>query len=249
MKFSVLSYNVLHGTGAARLLRGRPSGSPAWAQDRLVRAAELVQQLAPDVACLQEVCPVAEAALERVLGEDYARAAVYRNEELPPKDGCATFVRKSRLEVVRTHSFRLRDSAERHFPAAAEIRGRAAGFASALWRELHEKLTLSVALQLRPVAGGADAPSRDSGSAGANDFCVATSHLYWDPRYPDLKLLQAYLLAQELERFAGELPLVLAGDLNSTPLADGRSSGEGELSGVYSLLMRGVVDIRHPHHP
>ncbi|CAK8987212.1 Carbon catabolite repressor protein 4 homolog 4 (CCR4 homolog 4) (Protein HESPERIN) (AtHESP) (AtHesperin), partial [Durusdinium trenchii] len=76
---------------------------------------------------------------------------------------------------------------------------------------------------------------------------VATSHLYWDPRFPDLKLLQAFLLDQELSDFTGGL--ILAGDLNSTPLLDGRSSGEGVLSGVYQLLTQGDVEVLHPHHP
>eukprot|EP00913_Durusdinium_trenchii_P012084 g11349.t1 len=124
------------------------------------------------------------------------------------------------------------DVVERHFPAALELR-RTAGLSAALWRELHEKLTLAVAVDLDCEDG--------------RKLRVATSHLYWDPRFPDLKLLQAFLLDQELSDFTGGL--ILAGDLNSTPLLDGRSSGEGVLSGVYQLLTQGDVEVLHPHHP
>ncbi|CAE6915056.1 CCR4 [Symbiodinium natans] len=192
------------------------------------------------------------------------QAVILQNEELPAKDGCAIFTRTD-LPVTRTYSFRIRDVAERlddsvslpatvsyftssgrHYPTSLDIRGSAGlGAASssdlvrsrhissacprmqtslstpwgeALWRELHEKLS------------------------------VSTSHLYWDPRYPDLKLLQAFLLARELEAVAAP-NLILAGDLNSTPLVDGRSSGDGDLSGVYQLFTTGSVSASHPHHP
>jgi len=77
---------------------------------------------------------------------------------------------------------------------------------------------------------------------------VSTAHLFWDPQYPDLKLLQAYLLARELESFAEGVPLVLAGDLNSTPFTEGEAAS-GHLSGVYGLLTRGRAPVGHPHHP
>lgn len=234
MSFSVLSYNVLHSWGAARLLRGRPGGEPPWAGDRLVRVAELVRSLRPDVACLQEVDAAGQSALEHGLGEEYECAASMRNEELPPKDGCAVFIRRHKFEVVRSHSWRLRDTMERHCPGAEAIKGQSSGFAAALWRELHEKLSLALALRLRP-----------SGGTGA-EVLVATSHLFWDPRYPDLKLLQAFLLAREVERLAAGGPAVLAGDLNSTPFLEG---SPGAMSGAYELLTQGRVAASHPDHP
>lgn len=241
MRLSVLSYNVLHNFGASRLLRARSAAgpTPSWSHDRLARVAELVHRLDPDVACLQEVDAAAEGWLTRALGNDYERAAMMRNEELPPKDGCTAFVRTSRFEVVRSHTFRLRDTAVRHFPKCEDIRASSGGMAAALWREVHEKLTLAVALHIRPRGPAAAEP------AGSADLCVSTTHLHWDPKYPDLKLLQAFLLARELQGFAGERPLVLAGDLNSTPLTEDGAA----MSGVYRLLTQGNVLLGHPHHP
>ncbi|CAE7805129.1 ccr4 [Symbiodinium sp. CCMP2456] len=232
MRFSVLSYNVLHSAAAKRLRsRQSPPAQGFWA-DRLQRAAELVSRLAPDIACLQEFDPAAKETFERYL-QGYRCAVILQNEDLPPKDGCAIFLR-SDLVVTKTHSFRIRDAVERHFPASLDIRG-TAGLAAALWRELHEKLSVAVAVEIADETSG-------------RKLCISTSHLYWDPRYPDLKLLQAFLLARELETVAAT-ELILAGDLNSTPLADGRSSGEGDLSGVYELLVTGRVSALHPHHP
>lgn len=247
MRFSVLTYNVLHTAAAARLLRGRAGEAVSWVSDRLPRAAEQVARLDPDVACFQEVDPAAESALERALGIDYERV-VHRNEELPPKDGCAIFVRRSRFEILGSHSFRLRDTAPTHVPRHEEMRGRGFSLAAALYRELHEKLNLAVALKLR-----AKMPAEGSGSSGtsqAPELCVSTSHLFWDPAYPDLKLLQAFLLARELECYAPESNAsLLVGDLNSTPVIEGQGFGSGAFSGVYDLLTRGSLLRTHPHHP
>jgi len=240
MRFSVLSYNVLHEFGASRLLRARGGGGvPAWAKDRLVQAANVVRQMQPDIVCLQEVDEAAQAAMQRTLGDDFECASTMCNESLPPRDGCSLFVRKGRLEVVATHQFRMRDTAVKHFPEVEGVRGRAAGMTAAFWRELHEKLNMAVAVKLRASDGQAA-----GGSSGA-ELCVATTHLFWDPQYPDLKLLQAFFLARELEEFAAGCPLVLAGDLNSTPYTRAGSA----LSGVYALLTQGAVGTGHPDHP
>lgn len=268
MRLVVLTYNILHSHGAARLKQaGRGPG--LWALDRLRRVAEVVERHSPDIACLQEVDQVAESELARALGDDYTCAAVLRNEALPPQDGCAIYIRKARFEVLRSHGFRLRECAPQHLPgltAAAST----SGMAAALWRALYEKLNMAVMLRLRPRAD-ATAPAdwaampaaepgeaeQPTGSLGP-EISVATTHLYWDPRYPDLKLLQAFLLARELDIFSLDSPAILAGDLNSTPrLQDSEMRLQkaaagvagGALSGVYALLTQGVVSPRHPHHP
>eukprot|EP00434_Breviolum_minutum_P010050 symbB.v1.2.008864.t1/scaffold558.1/size187683/5 len=66
-------------------------------------------------------------------------------------DGCAVFLR-SPLMATQSHAFRLRDVAQRHFPASLALRT-GAGYAAALWREVHEKLTLAVALEVTTQSG------------------------------------------------------------------------------------------------
>ena len=50
---------------------------------------------------------------------------------------------------------------------------------------------------------------------------VGNAHLYWDPKVPHAKTLQASLACEALARFAGlsskPAAVVLAGDLNSIP--------------------------------
>eukprot|EP00811_Abedinium_folium_P034349 NODE_7237_length_1597_cov_4.683673.p1 GENE.NODE_7237_length_1597_cov_4.683673~~NODE_7237_length_1597_cov_4.683673.p1 ORF type:complete len:379 (+),score=124.84 NODE_7237_length_1597_cov_4.683673:310-1446(+) len=255
MRLVVLSYNVLHTHGAQRLLAGGPP--VPWSYDRLRRVAELVSAAKPDIACLQEVDAKAHSELARALGDGYECAGELRNEQLPPKDGCAVFVRRDRVEVVEAHTFRMRDSIPRHAADFVEVKA-GAGMAAALWRELTEKLNVAIALRLRlwprvgdhaePAReGGGGAAATSGGSGGSAELVVATSHLFWNPVHPDLKLLQAFLLARELESFASASPIILAGDLNSTPKLE-PELGHGA-SGVYELLTEGRVLPSHPHHP
>lgn len=67
---------------------------------------------------------------------------------------------------------------------------------------------------------------------------VASTHLHWDPRECDVKLVQAILIAEQLSALRDSLgpscPLILAGDFNSTPQ-----------SGVYGFLKSGSVGAGH----
>jgi len=67
--------------------------------------------------------------------------------------------------------------------------------------------------------------------------CVANTHIFWDPDYPDVKLWQTHVLLQELEGITGprQLPLLLCGDFNSQPD-----------SSVVELLAQEQVDPKHP---
>jgi CCR4-NOT transcription complex subunit 6 len=65
---------------------------------------------------------------------------------------------------------------------------------------------------------------------------VCNVHIFWDPAYRDVKLVQTALLMDEIKRFMNnrDLPLVIAGDFNSLPD-----------SGVYEFLARGHVGSDH----
>jgi mRNA deadenylase 3'-5' endonuclease subunit Ccr4 len=96
-----------------------------------------------------------------------------------------------------------------------------------MYREVREKLNMAVFAHLKHI---------DSG----RELTIVSSHLYWDPAYPDIKLLQAYMLAQECFEISPTQPIVVGADLNSIP----------QSSGVYELLMgSGKVPITHPDHP
>lgn len=240
MRFRVLSYNILHEYGAKRLNRFHQG---AWYRGRVARLAAQIRQLSPDIACLQEVDDTTLSTIMTELGSDFSCGVRMLNETLSPQDGCAILIRTSRFKVIgEPHCFRLRDVVQDHFPQAADIQARGAGLGAALWRELRAKMNLAVALHLR---------SCQSGQEGNMDpqLSVISSHLYWDPKYPDIKLLQAFFLASELSRFSGNGPAILGADMNSTPALGGDADGTGDLSGVYKLLTQGSVAPEHPHHP
>ena len=62
-----------------------------------------------------------------------------------------------------------------------------------------------------------------SNSARGNEpptqFYLTNCHLFWDPRFPDVKLQQSLELMRQLEKeeFKLELPAVICGDFNSEP--------------------------------
>lgn len=68
---------------------------------------------------------------------------------------------------------------------------------------------------------------------------IGNCHIHWDPQYRDVKLLQAVMLCEEVERLADRLPpsgaLVLCGDFNALPD-----------SGVYEYLSHGSISPQHP---
>jgi mRNA deadenylase 3'-5' endonuclease subunit Ccr4 len=81
---------------------------------------------------------------------------------------------------------------------------------------------------------------------------VATAHLFWDPEFPDVKLIQTMLLTQELQRIAASAPqhlrtatdvtddpppLILVGDFNALP-----DSGESHYSAFVVVNLTAVCD-------
>jgi CCR4-NOT transcription complex subunit 6 len=77
---------------------------------------------------------------------------------------------------------------------------------------------------------------------------VANAHIFWDPAFSDVKLVQVAMLMEELEDLTNKwskreksategakIPIVICGDFNSIPD-----------SGVYEYMSRGTVDSSHP---
>lgn len=96
------------------------------------------------------------------------------------------------------------------------------------------------------------------------------THLFWDPRYPEIKATQAALLCAAIPEFlqahgaatchlssrnAATFPIILAGDFNSLPSKtvsdpfDKIPEGTTLVSGAYQLLTQGTIDSAHQDHP
>jgi len=49
-------------------------------------------------------------------------------------------------------------------------------------------------------------------------ICISTTHIYWDPVWPEVKFRQIRLVVEEMIRLrTAECPLIICGDLNSMP--------------------------------
>lgn len=70
------------------------------------------------------------------------------------------------------------------------------------------------------------------------ELIIGNVHIHWDPTFRDVKLVQAIMLAEELEKVVSRAPkagLVLCGDFNSLPD-----------SGVLQFLANGAIGPKHP---
>lgn len=50
-------------------------------------------------------------------------------------------------------------------------------------------------------------------------FYLCNCHLFWDPKYSDVKLIQSYQLITQIQALMQQepLPLIICGDFNSEP--------------------------------
>jgi CCR4-NOT transcription complex subunit 6 len=241
--FTILSYNILADCYCTH--RHFPYCDERWLRwdyRRKLITAELLK-LNADIVCLQEL---EHSSFEHELAphmrlHGYEGAfACKRNGAL---DGCGCFFRTERL--------RLLSSEDVHFASLCPMplsnvrdNTRRASF----W---HTLTSLSNVAQLLHFQ------LRDTETT----FIVCNCHLYWDPRFPDVKAAQAQILMWVLsqrraytESHTG-LPCILVGDFNSLPEKhegdqfDEITCSEGLVSGVYSLIRDGVLRTSHPHHP
>nr|XP_020443731.1 protein angel homolog 2 isoform X2 [Monopterus albus] len=209
--FSVMSYNIL----SQELLQDNtylyrhchPSVLP-W-HYRLPNLLAEIQQHDADVLCLQEV---QEDHYENQLKpslEKLGYQCEYKKRTGIKPDGCAVVFKASRLSLVSSNPvefFRPGDA-------------------------LLDRDNVGMVVLLRPNSG--------MGQLDPSTFiCIANTHLLYNPRRGDVKLAQLAILLAEISRLSrlpdgSTNPVVLCGDLNSTPW-----------SPLYSFLTTGCLDYR-----
>ena len=188
-----------------------------------------IKDSAADLVLLQELDSASIGALEAG-NPMLTRANISLNESLPSKDGVGIFVNLERFQILDSKTLRFSTVLDKHVPTLGQ-RARSdqspISLTRALYREVREKMNLAVLVKLKDVVN-------------QRELVACSSHLFWDPGYPDIKLIQAYLLGQEVLEYAGGLPAVVGADLNSVPHS----------SAVYELLMgSGTVAKSHAEHP
>lgn len=188
--FSILSYNILCERYATERLYGyTPNWALAWTYRRNAITKEILAH-DTDIICLQEVdIAQYEDHFVKTLGEHgYAgvffpkhRARLMSTDtERRSVDGCATFYKNSRFQLVERQFI--------EFPSLA-IQRPDFKKTEAMFNRVLTKDHVAVICLLEDMHTG-------------TRFIVGNAHVDWDPAFCDVKLVQAALLVDEIEKAA-----------------------------------------------
>lgn len=162
---------------------------------RLPQLLARVGQLNPDILCLQEVDHWRDWE-EPLSGLGYANSYIARGGS--KQDGCSISFKNDRFTVVDRFEVRFDDLT--NFGLTDEQRIR--------------KHCVALGLVLRPL----DAPEGDGSIHDRHNFFVVTTHLFWNPKFEEVKIQQAVYLTYQISQYWPHRDrMFLCGDLNSTP--------------------------------
>uniref|UniRef100_A0A3P8UXB8 Angel homolog 2 (Drosophila) n=1 Tax=Cynoglossus semilaevis TaxID=244447 RepID=A0A3P8UXB8_CYNSE len=206
--FSVMSYNILSQEllqDNAYLYRHCDPAVLQW-DHRLPNLMDEIQRHSADIVCLQEVQEDHYQNQIKPALQMSGYHCEYKKRTGSKPDGCAVIFNSSRLSLISSNPvefFRPSDS-------------------------LLDRDNVGLVALLRPQ--GCSDPMAS--------ICVANTHLLYNPRRGDIKLAQLAILLAEIDRMSRRpdgfrCPVLLCGDLNSTPW-----------SPLYCFLTTGSLDYR-----
>lgn len=202
--FSVLSWNCLADCYAQGAFANRSNHSKAlrWSY-RSNRIFEILRQQNADIVCLQEVDHFEDEYKPFLSAMDYNVVYVQRNGR---EDGILIAVKRCKFVILEEDVVQFDDLA----------RFEGLGFSEAQ-RNRFRKQNVALILLLR-LRG----QNIDEETGHEHSFTVCTTHMYWNPSLPQVKLAQARYLLERLtyvRRQDGLTPdaSVLTGDFNSLP--------------------------------
>ncbi|WWC91929.1 uncharacterized protein L201_006881 [Kwoniella dendrophila CBS 6074] len=184
--FTVLTYNILCHSFAPGTTY---SYTPSWALDWEYRKIALLNEIAQasaDIVCLQEIdCEqFAEFFLPELKRHGYegqhyprSRARTMSSDEQKAVDGCATFWKSDRFQLIEAQVVEFNQLAISKTDMRTED----------MFNRVMSRDNIAVVAALEFKASGAR-------------LLVANSHIYWDHRYRDVKLVQIGMLMEELEK-------------------------------------------------
>lgn len=244
--FNVLCYNILCDRYATATMYGY---TPSWALSWEYRKEFILQEVmsySSDICCLQEVGMehYEDYFLHHLSQQDYegiywpkSRARTMRDDEKRHVDGCATFYKSNKYSLIEKQLIEFNQIALQRpdFKKTEDM-----------FNRVMTKDNIAVVALLE---------NKESGSR----LIVVNVHVFWDPEFRDVKLVQVAMLMDELEkignRFAklppklnvaqglpaapkytegNQIPTIICGDFNSVPG-----------SGVYEYLSGGAVGGDH----
>lgn len=166
----------------------------AW-NHRLPLLVNRLRQLNSDIVCLQEVDNWRDWE-EPLTGLGYTNAYMARGGS--KQDGCSISFKPDRFQMIERFEVRFDDLTQFGLPDEVRIR----------------KHCVALGLVLRPL----DAPEGTGERDDRHNIFVVTTHLFWNPKFEDVKLQQAIFLTYQISQFwPARERMILCGDLNSTP--------------------------------
>ncbi|KAI9652436.1 MAG: Glucose-repressible alcohol dehydrogenase transcriptional effector [Alyxoria varia] len=187
--FSVMSYNALCDKYATQNQYGYASSRALdWEVRKQIILGEVVGRNA-DIICLQEIDVMSfndffkvELSFRGYRGLFYpkTRAKTMADRETKSVDGCATFYKHSKYILL--------DKQQVEFTTLAISKPDMKG----------DKDVYNRVMPRDDIALVAFLEERDSGAR----FIVANAHIFWNPQYKDVKVVQAAILMEQVQRFA-----------------------------------------------
>lgn len=228
-RFTVLTYNLLADLYAKADFN---STCPAWSLHWHYRKRNLLREIVSykaDILCLQEVQSDAYIDFWAPELQRAGYVAIYKKKTTEVYsdnkytiDGCATFFRRERFSLVKKYEVEFNKAAL----SLADQMNNQTQKKNALARLLKDNVALIAVLE-------ALEPFPDTASSKRTLICVANTHIHANPELNDVKLWQVHTLLKGLEKIAAsaDIPMLVAGDFNSTP---------GSMA--HSLLVKGKVE-------
>lgn len=211
----VVTYNVLASVYAKSAWFPWTERALMKAKKRLQRSREYIESLNADVLCLQELDNYDEDGTTSwkswLESRGYDSRHVRRTNT--KKDGSCVAWRRDAWSCEDHRGVSYDDIAHEMYPGPSSDVSESQDITSARERYLRDcvaNLTI-----LRRTADGAEA-------------LVASTHIFWDPNFADVKLAQAKRLVREVEGFrderrrlsSREVHVIIGGDFNSEPTSD-----------------------------
>lgn len=229
-RFTVLTYNLLADLYAKA---DHSNYCPAWSLHWQYRKRNLLKEILgyrADILCLQEVQSDHYLDFWAPELQKAGYVAIYKKKTTElftdnkyAIDGCATFFRRDRFALVKKYEVEFNKAAL----SLAEQIPNPQMKKTALNRLLKDNVALIAVLE-------ALQPSTPESAARRQLFCVANTHIHANPELTDVKLWQVHTLLKGLEKIAAsaDIPMLVAGDFNSTPG-----------SPAHSLLVHGKIEV------
>mmetsp|Transcript_2444 Transcript_2444/g.3467 ORF Transcript_2444/g.3467 Transcript_2444/m.3467 type:complete len:622 (+) Transcript_2444:235-2100(+) len=232
LRFRVVTYNILAEIYATQQMYPHID---FWALNWTYRKHNLLRELlesSADILCLQEVqADHYEQFLMRALQEagyeGLYKAKTRESMGIAGKvDGCALLWRRSKFRLAENYAIEFNDCARR---ACATLGLSPEDSSTFLHRICKDNIAQVAVLEVLQRHRNRHVQN--------THLCIANTHLYSHPEFPDVKLWQTQALMQELEHFvlSRNLPLMVLGDFNSLPS-----------SAVYELMSKQCVSHNHP---